>query len=124
LMGVGNNYADLTGVAWQLTGDRSRAAQIQQWFNPAAFKVNALGTIGTGRRNQLRGPGQWNADYGMFKNFAFTDRVKLQFRGEFFNFFNHTRLGQPNASVTSSTFGQILSAADPRITQLSLKLIF
>ena len=69
LMGVGGNFADLTGVSWSQPGDRSKAAQINQWFNPAAFRVNAVGTIGTGRRNQLRGPGLWNIDYGLFKNF-------------------------------------------------------
>jgi hypothetical protein len=124
LMGVGNDFADLTGASWKLAGGQSRAAEIQEWFNTKAFAVNAIGTIGTGRRNQLRGPGNWNVDYALFKNFAITERMKVQLRGEFFNFFNHTNLGQPDGTVTSPTFGQIVTAMDPRITQLSLKLVF
>jgi hypothetical protein len=124
LMGVGGNFADLTGISWALPGGRSKGAEISQWFNAAAFKVNAVGTIGTGRRNQLRGPGLWNIDYGLFKNFSVAEALKLQFRGEFFNLLNHANLGQPGSTVTSSTFGQVLTASSPRIIQLSLKMIF
>jgi len=81
LMGVGGNFADLTGVDWRLPANRSKSARILQNFNTAAFKVNAVGTIGTGRRNQLRAPGLWNVDYSAFKEFGVWERVKLQFRG-------------------------------------------
>jgi hypothetical protein len=124
LMGIGGNFADLTGVDWRQPNDRSRGQEIQEWFNKAAFAVNAPGTIGTGRRNQLRAPGAWNVDYSLFKNFDVIERLRLQFRGEFFNLFNHTRLGAPNTTVTSPSFGRITSALDPRIVQLGLKVIF
>ncbi|HYO83935.1 MAG TPA: TonB-dependent receptor, partial [Bryobacteraceae bacterium] len=68
LMGIGGNFADVTGVDWRLDTDRSKAEKIDSWFNRAAFRTNAVGTIGTGRRNQLRGPGNWNVDFGLFKN--------------------------------------------------------
>jgi len=124
LMGIGGNFADLTGADWRLASGRPREQQILQWFNKDAFRVNAVGTIGTGRRNQLRAPGFWNTDYSLFKNFPFTERVRIQFRAEFFNFFNHTRLGGPNTVVTSPNFGRITTAADPRIVQMGLKLIY
>jgi hypothetical protein len=124
LMGVGGNFADLTGVDWRLPSGRSRDEQVQQWFNPAAFRVNAVGTIGTGRRNQLRVPGAWNTDASLFKNFPIGERFKLQYRAEFFNFFNHTRLGAPNTTATSTNFSRISSAADPRIVQMGLKAVF
>ena len=54
LMGIGGNFADLTGQDWRQPGDRARGQEVQEWFNKAAFAVNAQGTIGTGRRNQLR----------------------------------------------------------------------
>jgi hypothetical protein len=123
LMGL-SSFADLTGVSWRLPDDRPQGDKILRWFNAAAFKVAAQGTIGTGRRNQLRVPGAWNMEYGVFKNFRLAERAKLQFRGEFFNVFNHTRLGAPSAAVTSTDFGRISSADDPRIVQLALKLIF
>ena len=124
LMGIGGNFADLTGQDWRLSEDRSRGDQIGAWFNRGAFRTNAIGTIGNGGRNQLRGPGGWNLDYSLFKNFAFTERAKLQIRGEMFNVFNHTRLGNPVNSVTNTAFASINSALDPRIVQLAAKIIF
>jgi hypothetical protein len=124
LTSVGANFADLTGQDWRMPEGRSRADQIAQYFNRSAFRVNAIGTIGTGRRNQLRVPGAWNADYSLFKTFQATERLKLQLRGEFFNFFNHTRLGAPNGTVTNPQFGRITTAFDPRIVQVAAKIIF
>jgi hypothetical protein len=124
LMGVGGNFADLTGVDWRLASDRPKAARIAQNFNTAAFRVNAVGTIGTGRRNQLRAPGLWNIDYSAFKEFRVREHARLQFRGELFNLFNHPNLGIPNVTVTSPLFGQITTAMSPRIAQLGLKLLF
>ncbi|HTM51638.1 MAG TPA: TonB-dependent receptor, partial [Bryobacteraceae bacterium] len=39
LVGVGANFADLTGVDWRQPDGRSKAQQISNWFNPAAFRV-------------------------------------------------------------------------------------
>ena len=124
LTNVGNNFADLTGTDWRMADGRSRGDEVNQYFNKAAFKVNAIGTIGTGRRNQLTSPGGWNADTSIFKTFSASERLKLQLRGEFFNMFNHTRLGVPNGTVTSPQFGRITSAYDPRIVQVAAKAIF
>jgi hypothetical protein len=124
LTGVGGNFADYTGANPQISGNRSEQAEIAQWFNTSAFTTNAIGTIGTGRRNQLIGPGSWNVDYSIFKSFPIHERHEIQLRGEFFNLFNHTRLSNPNSTVTSSLFGQITSAGDPRIVQLALKFRF
>lgn len=125
LMGIGGNFADLTGVDWRLSDDRSKGERIDRWFNREAFRVNAVGTIGTGRRNQLSGPEAWNLDYSAFKNFnLYGDRAKLQFRGELFNALNHANLGNPNTTVTSPLFGRITTADSPRIVQLALKVLF
>jgi hypothetical protein len=124
LMGIGGNFADYNGQDWRIGGDRSRGEQINEYFNRAAFRQNAIGTIGSARRNQLRGPGGWNTDYSLFKNVPFSERARLQIRGEFFNLFNHTRLNNPNGTVTNNNFGRITSAAEPRIVQLALKIIF
>ena len=124
LTGVGGNWADLTGVDWRLPDGRSKQQEIQQWFNPAAFKQNAIGTVGDGRRNQLRGPGRWNVDYSLFKNFNVSEKIKLQARAEFFNFFNHANLSNPTTTVTSTNFRKITGASSPRIVQVALKLVF
>ena len=50
--------------------------------------------------------------------------VDVQFRAEFFNLFNHTQAAGVNTSFGAAAFGQVVSARDPRITQLGLRLLF
>jgi hypothetical protein len=112
-----------------LPGGRSKAQQLQEWFNVQAFTVNALGTFGTTPRNYLEGPGFANLDFSLVRRFPIhkgplAETQVLQFRGEFFNVFNHANFNNPTSSVSSSTFGRILGAADPRIIQLGLKFVY
>ena len=63
------------------------------------------------------------------KEFPVTERIKLQFRTEFFNIFNRVNYLAPNQSnqvdsVGSAGFGSIRAAMDPRIGQLALKVIW
>jgi len=75
------------------------------------FCIPGPGESGSGR-NSANGIPFWNIDLGILKTFNITERVKLQFRTEFFNVFNHTNFENPrNAStgsptVTSGLFGQ------------------
>ncbi|MGA1984906.1 MAG: TonB-dependent receptor, partial [Candidatus Sulfotelmatobacter sp.] len=67
------------------------------WENPAAFCEPGVGTCanvygGTARRNQVYGPGFGDVDLSVFKNIPITERVKAQFRVEFFNIFNRVNL--------------------------------
>jgi hypothetical protein len=43
-------------------------------------------------RNAYQGPGYWNIDFVAAKMFKLTERFNLQFRGEFYNIFNHHNL--------------------------------
>jgi outer membrane receptor protein involved in Fe transport len=122
--GVGGDFADYLGGDWRLPSSRSKEEKIAQWFNKSVFRVNSVGTIGSGRRGQLRAPGEWDVDYSLFKNFDVTERVRLQFRGEFFNLFNHANLGDPGITANTPGFGIISGAGAPRIIQLALKVIF
>jgi len=70
------------------------------------------------------GPGFDNFDFGLHKDFPFNERVRLQFRGEFFNIFNHPNFAPPDTSYGDDTVGQILSTLGTREIQLALKLIF
>ena len=54
----------------------------------------------------MRGPALSNLDLALFKNFQVKERLKLQFRAEFFNSLNHTVLGNPNTTLTNATFGR------------------
>jgi hypothetical protein len=121
LTAVGQDNGDLIGDPTRPSG----ADPVQQWFNTAAFAPAALGTIGTVERNSLRGPGYANFDFAVFKNIPVTGRVKLQFRAESFNLFNRVNYNNPNSTITAgANFGRLLSASDPRVIQLGLKLLF
>ncbi|HKQ73763.1 MAG TPA: TonB-dependent receptor [Blastocatellia bacterium] len=91
----------------------------------AALRFPRHGEIGT--RNNLRGPGFWNVDLNVLKNFRlpWSERHKLQFRWEMYNAFNHNSFALPNANITQATFGQITgSASIPREMQFALRLEF
>ncbi len=95
-----------------------------RWFNTAAFAFPAPGTFGNAGRNILDGPGYQSFNVALVKNTAFSETVKLQFRAEAFNFFNHPNFNLPDNFLGSPTFGRITSARDPRHLQFGLKLLF
>lgn len=72
----------------------------------------------------LRGPDLMNVDTGFSKNIPVRERMQIQLRGEFFNLFNRANFNNPNSSASGGGFGSIRGAADPRIGQLVLKLLF
>jgi hypothetical protein len=119
--GVNGDRADLVGNPFLSTG-RSRGELIAAYFNKAAFVQNPPGTFGTVGRNIMRGPGMAGVDFGLAKNFEIRERVRLQFRSEFFNLFNRVNLGNPNTNASSNQFGVITGAGSPRVVQLALKL--
>jgi hypothetical protein len=121
--GNNNDRANVVGNPL-LDPNRSRAAVTAEWFNPAAFVQNPIGTDGTSARNLLDGPGYKDIDLGIFRDFTFHERVKLQARAEFTNFFNLVSLNAPNSTQSSAGFGQITSARDMRQLQFGLRLTF
>jgi hypothetical protein len=80
------------------------------WFNTQAFQrvtCNVAGRqdlchYGSAGNNLLRGPGQRNVDFSLYKNFKITEAVGLQFRFESFNFFNTPWFGNPGGISFSS----------------------
>jgi hypothetical protein len=85
---------------------------------PASAPFGDLG------RNAFRTPGLEQWDLGIDKNFRIRERMKLQFRSEFFNVLNHTSFGVPNNVSTSGAFGTITTTYPPRQVQFALKLMF
>ena len=118
------------------------AQKVAQYFNPAAFSAPAYGTVGNLDRDTLTGPGYKDLDLSLAKTTQINERVRAQFRAEFFNILNHTNLQTPaetvfstgptqgttanqtTAAVLSPTAGVITSAATTRQIQLGLKLLF
>lgn len=64
-------------------------------------------------------------DFSVFKEFVIVEGLKLQFRTEFFNVFNHTQFDLPNAAIGAGNAGTITSiVGTPRQIQFGLKLVF
>ena len=113
---VGNPYPD----GWTKTYGPAGL-----YFNPAAFAAAPAFQFGNLGRNVLRGPGFKNFDIGMFKNFNFTERIRLQYRAEFFNLFNTPQFQIPNRLVGTPQFGSITDVVNTaRQIQLALKFRF
>jgi Carboxypeptidase regulatory-like domain/TonB-dependent Receptor Plug Domain len=112
------------------------AGQFPQWYNPAAFASPANGSFGNFHRNSIYGPGVANWNMSLFKNFIFTESLRLQLRFEGYNVFNHTQWGTVNNNLSAPTpgtpfsganagsSGQITSVRDPRQLQLGGKFYF
>jgi hypothetical protein len=96
----------------------------EKWFNTEAFELSALNTFGNAGRMLIPGPGIYLWDLSIYKNFTVTERVKMQFRGEMFNAFNHTNFYGVGTTFASATYGQITSALEPRQVQFGLRLAF
>ncbi|HVF88225.1 MAG TPA: TonB-dependent receptor, partial [Pyrinomonadaceae bacterium] len=89
----------------------------EAWFDATAFSFPTPGTFGNAGRNILEGPGYQNVNASLVKNTALTERFNLQLRAEVFNLFNRPNFNLPDNFLGSPTFGQILSARDPRHLQ-------
>jgi carboxypeptidase family protein/TonB-dependent receptor-like protein len=99
----------------------------QPYFNTSLFSVQPLGTPGNVARRFFSGPGQVNFDMALLKNLPLHESKSVQFRLETFNLFNHAQFFGPSTvdgNLQSSTFGQAVSAAAPRLVQLALKFSF
>jgi len=99
------------------------------WFNTAAFAknspVNGKPVDGSAPRNFLDGPGYKNVDLAVFRNFAVTERFKLEFRAEASNVLNIVNLNNPSGTTVGTTnFGQITTANNMRQLQLGLRLTY
>jgi len=96
-----------------------------RWFDTSCFVApTSQGpfSIGNSGRNILRGPRLFDWDFGMYKDFNFAERKRLQFRAEFFNFTNSVNFGLPAATINAGTPGVITTAGPPRIIQFGMKL--
>ena len=97
------------------------------YINLAAFTVPAPYTFGTAPRSftGLRNPTSLNENFGLLKRIAFTERISLTYRVEFFDVFNRVVFGSPASNVSASNFGIISSQGNtPRQGQMALRLDF
>jgi hypothetical protein len=109
-------------------------------FDPSWFVTALAGRVGTSGRNQFYGPGLHNHDIAIAKSFPLGEQIRVQFRADFFNLFNHTNFANPISDLSNANFGKItqtLGAAvsnavgttggpvgGPRLIQFSLRFQF
>jgi hypothetical protein len=103
---------------------------LTSYVNKAAWSPAPAGTYGNSGRGMFRGPGQWNADLSLFKDFRISERFGLQWRTEFFNILNHANFALGTDTNTrldlgSPSFGQITgTSVNARLIQFALRLNF
>ena len=113
--GVTTDRPDVVGDPG-FSGDRTRAQQIAQFFNTAAFARPGAGVLyGSAGRNLILSPNAvtWNA--AAMKDLRLFENKSLQFRTDFFNVLNQVNLGNPNTTLSNGNFGKITAAAAPRM---------
>ncbi len=136
-------YADSTSL--NLPGSSQYADQIKPevtklggigsdspYYDQSAFADVTAARFGNTRRNLLRGPGLFNWDFGLFREFSFTERMKMQFRMESFNFTNTPHLDVPDGSVgdgsdfmtITGTINLAREGIDERQFRFGLRLVF
>jgi hypothetical protein len=102
---------------------------VERWFDTSVFTpVPRFGNLG---RNVVIGPGFNNMDFSLTKTIRLRERLRSQFRVEFFDLFNHANLGQPGNVVGAPDFGRITrtrfatgESGSSRQVQLAVKLVF
>jgi hypothetical protein len=107
-----------------LANPYTASKSVSQYLNPAAFGQPTTGTYGNMGARNIEGPGFFGIDVGLTRRFKILERQALEVRGEAFNALNHTNPLDPVTTLTSTTFGQIQAANDPRILQVALKYLF
>jgi hypothetical protein len=115
---VTNQRPNLIGD--EFAGSTSRT----QYLNPAAFGQPASGTFGNLGAYAIFYPFFNNWDATLQKSFRVTERLRTDFRAEFFNFPNHLSYTGLSTTVGSSTFGQVTGATDPRTMEFALRFSF
>ena len=97
----------------------------QQWINPAGFQLPAQYTFGNLGRDSLRSDWSKGLDLSIFRQFAFTERTRLEFRFEMFNATNTPVWAVPVSNFDNPNFGVVTSTANTaRQLQFGLKLYF
>lgn len=110
-----------------LAGNPSLPAEersVERWFNTAAFRQPAPFRFGDAPRSVLRGPFQQTVDATLAKEFALSERWRMDLRAEFYNLLNHANFEVPGRVLGAGDFGSLVSTRNPRTTQIGLRFSF
>lgn len=138
---AGNSLTPDQFGPFQVTGVVAGTSGTATWFDTSAFKqpLDADGRTphwGSMGRNNVNGPGLFNIDASLFRNFRISERIKGELRAEATNFTNTPAFGNPNATVGSADFGKVtgtlaglianqgVGGTGSRAVQLGLRITF
>jgi hypothetical protein len=140
---TGSPSTDMPNVVGPIHIHNPRASADHTYFDQSAFVATACnltypnglsapgvlmgtdcGSFGTANRRFFHGPGINNTDLGITKLIPVTEAMHFEIRGEFFNIFNHAQFNNPAGDISSATFGNVTSARDARIGQVSAKFVW
>jgi Carboxypeptidase regulatory-like domain len=134
---TGSPSTDMPNLAGPVHIHNPRDTTSRTYFDQSAFTgtVCALtpagvltgadcGSFGTANRRFFHGPGINNTDFGISKMIPLNEARHFEIRGEFFNIFNHAQFSNPSGDISSANFGNVTSARDPRIGQVSAKFVW
>ena len=127
LTGIGVDRPNLTGKT-PYSG-AGHTAKLYQYLNGTAstnaYVANPLGTFGNAGHDSLRGPRYVDVDAALSRMFPIHESLDFNLRFEAFNLMNHPNFAAPNATLSSSSFGQITTILGaPRVLQFAAKLTF
>jgi hypothetical protein len=122
-----NPTKNVSGVPLYLSSDVVNNPS--SYFNSVTTTNAAGGTVqvapGTLGRNTLTGPNWWNADFSLIKNTQLTEAVRMEFRSEFFNIFNHSTFNTPGSVIGSGSFGaSTATQTAERQIQFGVRFVF
>ena len=134
---TGSPSTDMPNLVGPIHIHNPRATADHTYFDQSAFTATACGLSSTGvllgtdcgsfgsaNRRFFHGPGFNNTDLGITKMIPLNEAMHFEIRGEFFNIFNHAQFNNPAGDISDSNFGNVTSARDPRIGQVSAKFIW
>lgn len=125
--GINNNGVDTPNFASGALELNNNPRNGRPVFNTALFSLPSLGQNGDAPRRFFDGPGIYNFDMAVQKSLRLSDSKSLDLRLEAFNVFNHAQFYGPaavNGNISSANFGEVVSAAPPRLMQLAAKFYF
>ena len=117
-----NAFSPLQGVD-QVGNPHLGHHSMQQWFNQAAYSPAAPYTYGDALATVI-GPGSWDNDLAIMRNFKIHEDKVLQFRWEAYNWLNHPNLVNPGVTLGAPGFGVVGSKSGNRLMQYAIKFFF
>jgi hypothetical protein len=120
----GGSRPNSSGKSAQLSGPIED--RLNRYFDTSVFSQPAPFTFGNTARtlSDFRAPGSVNFDASILKNVSLRGRANAQLRVEAFNLLNHPHFDGPGTTFGTSSFGVISSAAEGRVIQLGVKLLY